>query len=69
MASLIDELDMRVIPSDALGLRSDAKEAVAFALLAHETLNGRPGNVPRVTGASRPVVLGAITPGQFKIQI
>jgi len=69
MASLSDALGLRVMTSDDLGLQSEAKEAVAFALLAHETLNGRPGNVPRVTGASRPVVLGSITPGRAPIQI
>jgi anhydro-N-acetylmuramic acid kinase len=37
-----------------------AKEAVAFATLAHLTLSGLPGNLPRVTGARRPVVLGEI---------
>ncbi|MEC8944350.1 MAG: anhydro-N-acetylmuramic acid kinase [Acidobacteriota bacterium] len=41
----------------------DAKEAVAFAILAAETLAGRPGNVPTATGASGPRVLGAIVPG------
>lgn len=39
---------------------SDAKEALAFAVLANETLSGRAGNVPQVTGASRAVVLGEI---------
>jgi len=39
------------------------KEALAFALLAHRTLSGLPGNVMGATGAARPVVLGSITPG------
>jgi anhydro-N-acetylmuramic acid kinase len=55
-------LDCRVVPSSDLGLDPEAKEAVAFAILAAETLAGRPGNLPRVTGASRAVVLGQITP-------
>ena len=42
------------------GIPDDAKEAVAFAILGHETLMGRPSNVPEVTGASRPVILGNI---------
>ena len=44
----------------ALGLNPDWVEAVAFAWLAHQTLSGQPGNLPSVTGASRPVVLGGI---------
>ncbi len=40
----------------------DAKEAVAFALLADATLCGEPGNVPSATGARHPVVLGTLTP-------
>ena len=40
---------------------ADAREAIAFALLAHETLQGVPSNLPTVTGASRPAVLGSIT--------
>ena len=39
---------------------SDAKEALAFAILAHETICGRPSNVPGATGAKRAVVLGEI---------
>jgi len=42
------------------GLVSDTKEAVAFAVLANETVNGNPGNVPSATGAKYPVVLGKI---------
>jgi anhydro-N-acetylmuramic acid kinase len=45
------------------GVDSSAKEPLAFAILAHETLQGRPGNVPSVTGARRPVVLGKIDTG------
>lgn len=39
-------------------------EAVAFAYLAHRTMEGLPGNLPAVTGARRPVVLGGIYPGR-----
>ncbi|MCL4514829.1 MAG: anhydro-N-acetylmuramic acid kinase [Firmicutes bacterium] len=46
------------------GLSSDAKEAVAFAILANEALHGVPNNVPAVTGARRAVVMGKILPGR-----
>lgn len=45
------------------GIHSSAKEPLAFAILAHQTLAGKPGNVPSATGARRPVVLGKIVPG------
>ena len=48
---------------DELGWNSKAFEAVAFALLAYQTACGHPANLPRVTGARRPVLLGAIVPG------
>lgn len=51
-----------VVTSDALGMPSEAKEAMAFAFLAAETLGGRPGNVPSATGARKEVVLGSVTP-------
>jgi anhydro-N-acetylmuramic acid kinase len=44
------------------GVANAAKEALAFAILAHETLQGRPSNVPSATGARQPVVLGKIVP-------
>ncbi len=46
----------------ALGLAPEWVEAVAFAWLARETLLGRPGNLPAVTGAARATVLGALYP-------
>jgi anhydro-N-acetylmuramic acid kinase len=45
---------------DDLGLSSDAKEAIAFAVLANETIHGNHGNVPKATGASKYVVLGKV---------
>ncbi|MDY6878068.1 MAG: anhydro-N-acetylmuramic acid kinase [Chloroflexota bacterium] len=47
---------------DETGYSSAAKEAVAFAILAYETWHSRPGNLPQVTGASHPVILGHVTP-------
>ncbi len=53
---------------DDLGMASNAKEAIAFAILACQTVQGLPGNVPSVTAASKRVVLGSITPGR-RLQI
>jgi anhydro-N-acetylmuramic acid kinase len=50
----------RVTAADDLGLSSDAKEAICFAILANETISGSAANVPAVTGASAPTVLGKI---------
>ena len=58
----ITGLQMETKLADALGVPSDAKEAIAFALLGAATLEGFPSNVPSVTGAKRAVVLGSITP-------
>jgi anhydro-N-acetylmuramic acid kinase len=49
---------------DDLGIPSDAKEAVAFAILANETVCGTASNVMNATGASRPCVLGHMVPGR-----
>jgi len=51
---------LKVELSDRYGLPVDAKEAIAFAVLADRTMHGLPGNLPRVTGARRAVVLGKL---------
>ena len=51
----------RVLPTSDLGVCTDAKEAIAFAVLAYESYHGRPGNLPSATGADRAVVLGKVT--------
>jgi anhydro-N-acetylmuramic acid kinase len=48
--------------SDVYGIDPDAKEAIAFAVLAHEFIQGRPGNLPSATGARHPVLLGKSSP-------
>jgi len=59
LEAALDPIELHVI--EELGLDSSAKEAVAFAVLAHETVYHRSGNLPSVTGASRPLVLGSVT--------
>lgn len=53
-----------LVEPDALGFPGRAIEAAAFAFLAYLTWHGLPGNIPAATGASHPVVLGAITLGR-----
>jgi anhydro-N-acetylmuramic acid kinase len=50
----------QIITSDSLGVSSDAKEALCFAILANETITGNSSNIPSVTGARRETVLGKI---------
>jgi len=58
LAELLPNLTVEL--SEQYGLPVDAKEAIAFAMLADRTLHGLPGNLPSVTGARRAVVLGKI---------
>ena len=52
---------LKIRSTDEFGLPAEAKEATAFALLAHETWHRRPSNVPSATGAKRAAVLGKIS--------
>ncbi|MBQ9251504.1 MAG: anhydro-N-acetylmuramic acid kinase [Clostridia bacterium] len=54
-------LPMPVKINEDLGYDGDAKEAVAFAVLANECVHGICNNVPSVTGAAHPVVMGKIS--------
>ncbi|WP_225783643.1 anhydro-N-acetylmuramic acid kinase [Xenophilus sp. Marseille-Q4582] len=63
MARLRRHLPARSVqPTDVRGLPAQQVEAAAFAWLAHRALERRPGNLPDVTGARGPRVLGAIYP-------
>ena len=64
MAALREELrevaPVRSFDELELGFSADAKEAVAFCLLANETVQGLPSNLPAATGAHKPAILGKI---------
>lgn len=62
MQMLADALDgIPVRATDDLGVNADSKEAVCFALMAHDAMAGYPTNVPGATGAKRAVCLGNVT--------
>ena len=55
---------VEVLGYGGLGVDEDAKESLLVALIGWLTWHGLPGNVPAVTGARRPAVLGSVTPGR-----
>jgi anhydro-N-acetylmuramic acid kinase len=61
MANELRRMGLGLRLSEEFGIPSSAKEAVAFAVMAYETWNHRPANVPSATGAERAVVLGKIS--------
>jgi anhydro-N-acetylmuramic acid kinase len=61
LANQLVPLGLKMRFSDEFGLPSEAKEATAFALMAYQTWNRRPSNVPSATGAKRPAILGKIS--------
>jgi len=61
LAARLEPLGCELAASEEFGLPAEAKEAAAFALLAWQTWHHLPGNVPRATGAARPVILGQVT--------
>ena len=56
--------ECRLLTADEAGFPCRAIEASAFALLAYLTAHGLPGNLPRITGATHPAILGKIVPGR-----
>jgi anhydro-N-acetylmuramic acid kinase len=57
----LSTLDIAILPTDAAGVPSQAKEAIAFAVLAYQTWLRRPSNVPGATGARRDAILGKVS--------
>jgi anhydro-N-acetylmuramic acid kinase len=57
----VSEVNLQVRLSDEFGLPGEAKEAVAFAILAFQTWHRKPSNIPSATGANRPAILGKIS--------
>jgi anhydro-N-acetylmuramic acid kinase len=53
--------DVEVVTAADIGVDGDAVEAVAFAILGYQMLRGRQGNIPSVTGARAPAILGKLT--------
>jgi anhydro-N-acetylmuramic acid kinase len=52
---------IEVMTSGQVGVDGGALEAIAFAILAYQMLRGLPGNIPSVTGARSPAILGKLT--------
>ena len=68
-ARLLMELENMAAPAnlktmETLGSHSSAFEAQAFAILAYQRIKQVCANLPQVTGARHPVVLGSVTPGR-----
>ena len=61
LVKTFDPIPVRTM--DECGSSSQAFEAQAFAVLAYQTVHGVCANIPRVTGAQHPVILGSVTPG------
>ncbi|PSH03494.1 MAG: anhydro-N-acetylmuramic acid kinase [Acidobacteria bacterium] len=57
----VAELAVDVLTTDSAGVPSQAKEAVAFAVLGYQTWHRQPSNVPGATGAGREVILGKVS--------
>jgi anhydro-N-acetylmuramic acid kinase len=71
---LMSRLAARCAPArlrtiDELGVPSQAKEAMAFALMGFLTVHGLAGTVPGATGAKEPSVLGSVTPGRTPLRL
>ncbi len=57
----VADLGIQVLPTETAGIPSQAKEAVAFAVLAYQSWHRDPSNLPGATGAAREVILGKVS--------
>ena len=57
----VEALGLKLRHTNEFGLPSQAKEAVAFAVLAYQTWHKQPGNIPAATGATRAAILGKVS--------
>jgi len=65
MKMIASEVDGEVLSSTDLGVLDIDREAMAFALMAHASMMGESSNLPAVTGAKKPLVLGTVTMDQL----
>ena len=61
---LLTNRHIDILTQEELCYSSEAKEAIAFAVLAYQTMKGITNNIPQITKAKKQVVLGDITPGR-----
>ena len=57
---------IEIVPSARFGVPAEAKEALAFAVLAYEAFHGRANNLPSATGATRAAIMGKLVHGHAR---
>jgi anhydro-N-acetylmuramic acid kinase len=57
---------IEIVPSSRFGVPAEAKEALAFAVLAYEAFHGRANNLPSATGAKRSAIMGKLVYGHAR---
>jgi anhydro-N-acetylmuramic acid kinase len=67
MAQLAAALpEIEIVPASEFGIPAEAKEAFAFAVMAHEAYHGRANTLPSATGARHPAVMGKLVRGRAR---